>query len=397
MRPLTAFFGRLRRTGVLRLIVQIGVLALAVHLVLPQIAGLRTTGEALANATWWLPVSVIALEAISLAAYGELVGVALQRAGAPVPRGFVQRAVVVGFSLGRTLPGGTPTALAVVTAAFRRQGVDAVRSATAMATSGLLSTIVLAALVPVAALLALFTGRVGGVAISALTVAGVVLVGAAFLPAVLRRPETLADLAARVAATVARGPLRGRIDPNSIRAVVIRGVQGAQALASDPTALRRGMSWAAVNWLADAAVVAVLAMTLGRGTPLTAVLLAYVVAQVVSSVPLTPGGVGVVETAMVAALVTSGAPGGAATATVLGWRLVSHWLPILVGLVLLPTLGGRPRHGSRSDGAADLAARGEAESSPDGPVMPRGFGRRARAGRHARRGLDGPADTRPPG
>jgi uncharacterized membrane protein YbhN (UPF0104 family) len=40
---------------------------------------------------------------------------------------------------------------------------------------------------------------------------------------------------------------------------------------------------------------------------------------------------------MTATLVGTGAPGGAATATVLGWRLVSHWLPLGAGLILLPT------------------------------------------------------------
>ena len=44
---------------------------------------------------------------------------------------------------------------------------------------------------------------------------------------------------------------------------------------------------------------------------------------------------------MIGALVTAGAPAAAATATVLGWRLVSHWLPIVVGLALLPTVTGR--------------------------------------------------------
>jgi uncharacterized protein (TIRG00374 family) len=59
-------------------------------------------------------------------------------------------------------------------------------------------------------------------------------------------------------------------------------------------------------------------------------------------VPLTPGGVGFVEAAMTGTLVAAGSPAAAATATVLGWRLVSHWIPILVGLALLPTLpGGR--------------------------------------------------------
>jgi uncharacterized membrane protein YbhN (UPF0104 family) len=41
---------------------------------------------------------------------------------------------------------------------------------------------------------------------------------------------------------------------------------------------------------------------------------------------------------MTATLIGAAAPPPSATATVLGWRLVSHWLPILIGLAVLPTL-----------------------------------------------------------
>lgn len=103
--------------------------------------------------------------------------------------------------------------------------------------------------------------------------------------------------------------------------------------------LARATAWALANWLLDVAVVFVLALTIGLGTPLSAILLACVVAQVAAAIPLTPGGVGIVETAMIGTLVASGAPATAATVTVFGWRPVSHWLPIPFGLLLVPTLG----------------------------------------------------------
>ncbi|WP_460434695.1 flippase-like domain-containing protein, partial [Angustibacter speluncae] len=99
--------------------------------------------------------------------------------------------------------------------------------------------------------------------------------------------------------------------------------------------------WALANWLLDAAVLLVLALTIGHGTPASALLLAYAVGMLVASLPLTPGGVGLVEPVMIGLLVGAGAPAAAATVTVLGWRLVGHWLPIGVGLLLLPGLGGR--------------------------------------------------------
>ncbi len=322
----------------LKLALEIGTLALGVHLLLPQLAGLRATGRALARATWWLPAVVVTLEIASLAAYGELVLAVLRRAGQRASRGFVQRAVVVGTSLGRTLPGGTTTALAVVVSAFRRNGLDVVASTTSMATAGMLSSAVLASLLPIGVGMAFATGHLGGIALSAVVAAGAVMVGVGLAPVVLRHPEALADIAAGAVARIARGPLRNRLDASAVRSAVLRGVDGVRALGADHRALGRSAVWAAANWLLDVGVVAVLAATLGAGTPLSAILLAYVIAQIVAALPLTPGGVGVVEPAMIGALVASGAPGSAATATVLGWRLVSHWLPIGVGLVLLPTV-----------------------------------------------------------
>jgi uncharacterized protein (TIRG00374 family) len=145
----------------------------------------------------------------------------------------------------------------------------------------------------------------------------------------------------RILSKVARGPLRNRIDPAGAAEAVERAVAGAGRLAHDRRGLTIAAAWAAGNWLFDFGALLVLAVTIGEGTPLGPLLLAYVVAQLVAAVPLTPGGIGVVETAMTGVLVASGAPGAAATATVLGWRLLSFWLPILVGLALVPTLRGR--------------------------------------------------------
>lgn len=323
------------RRRVLRAGFQLGSAALAVHLVLPQLAGLEATGRALATATWWAAVSVVGLEAASLAAYGALTATVLRGMGTVVPLGVAVRASFVGTAVGRTLPGGNAAALALNVTALRSAGVDPTRGATGLAASGLLSSLVLAGLLPIAALVNLAGGGTGG---RVLGVAGlVVAVAVAWVVVVTARgrPEAFGRVAGRLARSVARGPLRRRLDPDAVAVTVAHAAGAVRALTLRPAVLRRAAAWAAGNWLLDVAALAVVAATVGRGTALTALLLAYVVAQVVAAVPLTPGGVGVVEATMVSALVASGAPAAAATATVLGWRLVSHWLPIPVGLTLL--------------------------------------------------------------
>lgn len=317
---------------------QIFVLTVAVHFLLPQLSGLADTGRALAHSTWWIPLVAIALEAASLLSYAELLRTALVCARSDAPRGLLQRSVVAGLALGRTLPGGTTAALPVIVGNLKLAGLDPAVTTASMAASGLLSSLVLALLLPVAAGLAFASGSTGG---NLLGIGGFACVVVALVVGVrplLRRPEAIASVVERLVGAVARGPFRNRFDPEKAGAAVERAVEGAGRLAHDRRGLTIAGAWAAANWLFDFAALTVLASTIGSGTPLGALLLAYVVGQLVAAVPLTPGGIGVVETAMTGILVASGAPGGAATATVLGWRLLSFWLPVLVGLALIPTL-----------------------------------------------------------
>ncbi|MEE8600267.1 lysylphosphatidylglycerol synthase transmembrane domain-containing protein [Euzebya tangerina] len=311
-------------------------MGLAVYLVLPQLAGLRETGIAIAQASWWLAPLLGGLEGLALFAYGHMLHILITTGGQAVPESVVQRSTVMGYAIGRALPGGTGAAFALVVASFRNRGLDPVVTGTAMWATGLLSSVVLALMLPIAALLGLFSGHLGSIGVSAVVAAVGVIAIAVVVPIGLQDPEALGRRVRRLVTAVARGPLRNRLDPDSLADGATRGARNILELIRDRRTLSRVACWAAANWLLDAAVVAVLALTVGTGTPLTAVLLAYIVAQIVAALPLTPGGVGVVETAMVGAFVASGAPAAAATATVLGWRLVSHWLPIPIGLALMP-------------------------------------------------------------
>jgi uncharacterized protein (TIRG00374 family) len=326
-----------------RRIVEIGTIALAVYLVVPQLAGLEETGQALARSRWYVIVAVIGLEAASLLAYSEVGILMVRRTGERPPKRLMQRMTVVGLSLGRTLPGGSAAAMALNIRLLSGRGVDPARATAALAASGAVSSVALALLLPVASLLALVGGQAGGVAQGLLGVAAVVVIAAAALPLTARQPRRIAALAAlteRVARAIARGPLRRTVHPEAAGMAVSRGLYAVRDLTRDPRVLMRAFAWAFANWLLDVAVLAVVAVTVGRGTPLPGLLLAYIVAQVSMVIPITPGGVGVAEAAMIASLVAEGAPPAAATATVFGYRIISHWLPVVAGLILLPTVTG---------------------------------------------------------
>ena len=61
-------------------------------------------------------------------------------------------------------------------------------------------------------------------------------------------------------------------------------------------------------------------------------LLAFCAAQVLSQIPITPGGLGFVEAGLTATLALAGVPAGAAVLATFAYRLFSYWLPLPVGL-----------------------------------------------------------------
>jgi uncharacterized membrane protein YbhN (UPF0104 family) len=90
---------------------------------------------------------------------------------------------------------------------------------------------------------------------------------------------------------------------------------------------------AMVSWLGDLACLsaAAHAMHLPLGLPDLAA--PYLAIQLIRQIPITPGGVGVIEASLLTALVSAGAMAVPAAAAVLGYRLFSCWLILPAGLV----------------------------------------------------------------
>ena len=60
-------------------------------------------------------------------------------------------------------------------------------------------------------------------------------------------------------------------------------------------------------------------------------LVAYGLANILAAIPLTPGGLGVIEFTLSGALVGFGLPASIAYLSVISWRLINFWLPIPLG------------------------------------------------------------------
>jgi uncharacterized protein (TIRG00374 family) len=85
----------------------------------------------------------------------------------------------------------------------------------------------------------------------------------------------------------------------------------------------------------------------------------YLGIQLVRQIPLSPGGIGLIETSLVAGLVLLGADNAAAAAATLGYRLLSCWLVIPAGLVAWLLLTRR-----QEDPSADERHHGSGTGNP---------------------------------
>jgi uncharacterized protein (TIRG00374 family) len=303
----------------------------------------RTAVSGVAGIAPAVLLGALALETASLACFSGLTVSLLGRARRPRFPTLLRIDLTV-YGLSRVLPAAAATGGALRLRLLTAAGVthpDAIFLATIEGTgSALLLWVLLGATLVVALPVDGADPRQ-----LLLAVAGVVLVTAAFalLVALARNSAWLRRLLDRLARWVPG------MDADKAAAALRREGEHLRALAADPPRLVAAVAWGTANWVLDATVLwAVLAAVGHPLNPLT-LFTAYAVANVLGLLPITPGGVGVVEGVLVPSLVAAGVPAHLALVGVLGWRLVNYWLPIPVGALLWLTL----RHHTSSTGPVD--------------------------------------------
>lgn len=88
----------------------------------------------------------------------------------------------------------------------------------------------------------------------------------------------------------------------------------------------------------QAAGLVTVALALDMQVPVVHVAIAYLAASIAAAAVPTPGGIGSVDAALVVALVAAGASVTAAGSAVLGYRIITVWLPLVPGALVLGAL-----------------------------------------------------------
>ncbi|AOR30226.1 hypothetical protein BFF78_03355 [Streptomyces fodineus] len=116
---------------------------------------------------------------------------------------------------------------------------------------------------------------------------------------------------------------------------VLADIRALHACPARAVALWGGsLAFAALHCLVLIAVTQAIELPL----PPLQVALLYLAASSAAALLPTPGGLGSLDAALALALTVSGAPGSAAASAVLGYRLLTVWLPLLPGLLVLALL-----------------------------------------------------------
>jgi putative heme transporter len=107
----------------------------------------------------------------------------------------------------------------------------------------------------------------------------------------------------------------------------------------------RIVGWGTLNWLADCACFAMMFLAIHAPIPWKGLLLAYGAGQLAANLPVTPGGLGVVEGSITIALVAFGGSEATTPYAVLLYRIISFWFVLAVGWLFIGQLALQVRRG----------------------------------------------------
>jgi uncharacterized protein (TIRG00374 family) len=342
------------------------VLLVIEYLVVPELVGasrdLYLLGRV--NAAWL--IAGVVLEAGSLFCYGLLTRVLLPAEGRPgLSRLF--RIDLAAAAVAHVIPAGTLGSAGIGYRLFTTEGISGTDAGVMMAAKGLGSTVVLNVLLWLSLVISIPLAGFHPIYVSVAITGAVLLAAAAALVLGVTRG---AGRAARLVRAV--GDKIPGVGGDRLEKVVRDSAASLSALGRDRPVMVAALAWASLNWLLDAASLWCFVAAFGRFVNPVELFAAYGIANVAGALPVTPAGLGVVDSLAPLLLVSFGATRSVATLGVLGWRLVNFWLPIPAGAVAYVSLKV-PRGTSPSGVRAAIGAMMSSvtrRDQPPGPTSP---------------------------
>ena len=302
------------------------------YLVVPELTGARKDLYLLNRINgYWMAAGVV-LEAVSLFCYALLTRALLKPEGRP-SLFTLFRIDMAAAAVAHVIPAGTLGSAGIGYKLFTAEGVSGVETGVMMAAKGLGSTLVLNVLLWLSLVVSIPLAGFHPIYVTVAILGAVVLLAVGLLILGITRGT---DRASRIMDAIGRRLPRGWGD--RFGQVVVDASANFQALASDRRILRESVLWASMNWLLDAASLWCFVAAFGRVVNPVELFAAYGIANVAGALPVTPAGLGVVDSIAPLLLVSFGVTRNVATLGVLAWRLVNFWLPIPAGALAYASL-----------------------------------------------------------
>lgn len=308
--------------------------AIGLYVVFPGLLTLFGSWPRLRDVSFWWFAVVVVLVFCSMACLWWLTRLALQHRvdegpWSTVGWGTAASAHLAGNAAGKVVPGGPATAGLVQARVLIQSGQSASAVASAITAVGLLTTGMLLML-PVLTIPALLIGpppaRQLGLGLVTSLVVAIVMVLLATAMVWTPFVVTIGRLSGRVLHIVRR-----RVTADSAATTLVAARD--RIAASFAGRRTRAVVAAAGNRMFDfAALVAALA-ALGAHARPSEVLMAYSIAQALALIPITPGGLGFVESGLTTLLVLIGVTADQAVVATLFYRLIAYWMPIPLGAI----------------------------------------------------------------
>jgi uncharacterized protein (TIRG00374 family) len=309
------------------------------YLVVPELVGaskdLYLLGRVNAG---WVAAGVV-LEGVSLFCYAVLTKVLLP----PGPKPSLSRLFRIDLSaaaVAHVIPAGTLGTAALGFKLFTSEGISGNDAGVMMAAKGIGSTVVLNVLLWLSLVISIPLAGFQPIYATVAIIGSIVLAGVGALVFGVTRG---AGFASRVLRAV--GDKIPGLSGERVERAVLDAAGSFALLARDKRVMAWALLWASLNWLLDAASLWCFVAAFGHLANPIELFAAYGIANVAGAIPLTPGGLGVVDSVTPLLLVGFGVTRSVATLGVLGWRMVNFWLPIPTGAAAYVSLKVKPHSG----------------------------------------------------
>ena len=347
------------------------------YLVVPELVGASKDLHLLGQVNpGWL-VAGLVLEGASLFCYGLLTRALLPPGSVNPGLSRLFRIDLAAAAVAHVIPAGTFGSAGIGYRLFTADGIKGNDAGVMMATKGLGSTVMLNVLLWLSLVISIPLAGFHPIYVTVAILGAVVLLAVALLFFGITRGTQRASRILHVVGDRIPG-LTGEGLERAFREVAA----SLSALARDRHVLVWSLTWAALNWLLDAASLWCFVAAFGRFVNPVELFAAYGIANVAGVLPVSPGGLGIIDSIAPLLLVSFGVTRSVATLGVLGWRLVNFWLPIPAGAaayVSLKVPRGAGLKAMRAAVSTMLARPGphqdhpkSAELHPDSPEDPGG-------------------------